>query len=128
MQQQLETPISVQGLHFVMYLVDDMARARHFYETLFDLNRGAFDSEYFIEYDLPDGGTFTLACDPREARTPTGGAMFGVPDAEHAIARVEALGGKLLKRYGGEICTSGWCLDTEGNAFGVHQRIVKKNA
>jgi len=113
---------SLRGIDFVMYLVDDMPRARAFYEGLFALAPGAVDSEYFVEYDLPDGGTFALAKDPTVAREPSGGAMFGVTDAEAAIAGVERLGGKLLRRYGGASCTSGWCVDSEGNPFGVHER------
>lgn len=113
---------TLRGFDFVMYLVDDMKRARSFYEQLFALAPGAVDSDYFVEYDLPDGGTFALAKDPSVAREPSGGAMFGVTDAEAAIARVEQLGGKLLRRYGGDSCTSGWCADSEGNPFGVHQR------
>lgn len=115
-------PLPVEGFHFIMFTVQDMGRARKFYESLFALQPGSFDSEYFVEYDLPDGNTFALGHDPSAEHQPVGGAMFGVSDAEAAIARVETLGGKLVKRYGGEICTSGWCTDTEGNAFGVHQR------
>ena len=116
-------PSTLRGFDFVMYLVDKMPRARRFYEALFDLKAGRFDSEYFVEYDLPDGSTFALARDPSHDREPSGGAMFGVTDAEASIARVQELGGKLLRTYGGDACTSGWCEDTEGNPFGVHQRL-----
>jgi predicted enzyme related to lactoylglutathione lyase len=122
MQQRVHEPIAVEGIHFVIYLTADMQRARNFYESLFGLKPGAYDSEFFVEYDLPDGSTFSLGRLPDLQRTPSGGAVFGVPDAEAAIAQVEALGGKLITRYGGEKCTSGWCADTEGNPFGVHQR------
>ncbi len=118
----METTSTLRGFDFVMYLVENMKRARAFYEELFALAPGAIDSEYFVEYELPDGGTFALARDPSVEREPSGGAMFGVTNAEAAIARVEQLGGKLLRRYGGDSCTSGWCADTEGNPFGVHQR------
>jgi len=114
--------IILQGLHFVMYLAQDMKRARTFYESLFDLKPNGVDSDYFVEYDLADGNTFALACDPSAEHRPVGGLMFGVSDAEEAIARVQELGGTLIKRYGGDTCTSGWCTDPEGNAFGVHQR------
>jgi predicted enzyme related to lactoylglutathione lyase len=110
--QELDAPIATTGVHFVMYLTEDLARARTFYELLFGLESGPLESPYFVEYDLPDGGAFALAHLPDAPRTPSGGAMFGVPDAEKAIERVEALGGKLLARYGGAICTTGWCLDT----------------
>jgi predicted enzyme related to lactoylglutathione lyase len=110
------------GFDFVMYLTDDMSRARSFYESLFHLKAGAFDSEHFVEYDLADGNTFALGHQPGAPRLQCGGAMFGVADAEAAIAKVESLGGKVLGRFGGEICTSGWCSDPDGNPFGVHQR------
>jgi predicted enzyme related to lactoylglutathione lyase len=123
MPAETNGPIAVNGMHFVLYLTDDLPKTRAFYEALFALKPGAYDSEYFVEYDLPDGSTFTLAHDPRGPRVPCGGAMFGVDDAEAAIARVEALGGKVLARQGGDKCTSGWCADPEGTPFGVHQRL-----
>ena len=110
------------GFDFVMLLVDDMTRARTFYESLFDLKTGDFNSEYFVEYELPDGNAFALGMDPSSARTPSGGIVFGVDDAQASIERVKELGGKFLKQYGGERCVAGWCEDTEGNTFGVHQR------
>ncbi len=122
MQSTTREPIGVEGFHFVMYLTDDLARARAFYETLFGLTPGEFENGYFVEYALPDGGAFALAHNPGAPRTPSGGIMFGVADAEAAIARVEELGGKLIARYGGEHCSTGWCMDPEGNTFGVHQR------
>lgn len=110
------------GFDFVMYLVKDMARARAFYEGLFDLTPGQFDSEVFIEYDLPDGNTFALAVAPGEGYTQCGGAMFAVPDVDAATDRVKELGGTFYANFGGEICTSGWCADPDGNPFGVHKR------
>jgi len=118
------SPLGVEGFHFVMYLTEDLARARAFYEALFDIKAGEYANDYFVEYDLPDGGAFALAHVPGAPRTPSGGIMFGVADSEAAIARVEALGGSLLARYGGDHCSTGWCMDTEGNPFGVHQRTA----
>jgi predicted enzyme related to lactoylglutathione lyase len=123
MQATANEPVGVEGFHFVMYLTDDLQRARTFYESLFGLKSGEYGNDFFVEYALPDGGAFALAhAPPGTPRTPSGGAMFGVADAEAAIARVEQLGGKLLNRYGGDRCTTGWCMDPEGNPFGVHQR------
>ena len=120
----MSAPIAVEGFHFVMYLTDDLKRARTFYESLFDLKPGEFANDYFVEYELPDGGAFALGNVPGTPRTPSGGAMFGVPDSEAAIARVVELGGSLITRYGGEHCSTVWCMDTEGNPFGVHQRTA----
>jgi predicted enzyme related to lactoylglutathione lyase len=118
----MSTSSTLRGFDFVMYLVDDMPRARSFYEALFALTPPEATSDYFVEYELPDGNTFALARDPSAAREPSGGAMFGVTDMDAAVVRVEQLGGKLLRRYGGDSCTAGWCVDSEGNPFGVHQR------
>lgn len=114
--------ISTNGFDFVMYLVKDLKRARAFYEELFELKTGDFNSDGFVEYALPDGNAFALAVAPGDAHMQCGGIMFGVPDAEAAIARIKELGGTLFANYGGDSCTSGWCADPDGNGFGVHQR------
>ncbi len=114
--------ITPTGFDFVMYLVSDMKRARCFYEGLFELKPGDFDSDAFVEYVLADGSTFALGVAPGDARVQCGGIMFGVPDAEAAIVRVKELGGAFHANYGGDNCTSGWCSDPDGNPFGVHQR------
>jgi predicted enzyme related to lactoylglutathione lyase len=113
------TPV---GFDFVMYLVKDLKQARAFYEGVFDLKPGDYDSDGFVEYDLVDGNTFALAVAPEGAHIQCGGAMFGVPNAEQAIERIKALGGTFFTSYGGNACTSGWCADPDGNPFGVHQR------
>lgn len=118
-----DVAIRTTGFDFVMVLAKDMARARAFYEGLFGLVPGAFDSEYYVEYELPDGNAFAIGRDPQAAFTPIGGAIFGVADVPAAIERVQALGGALVRTYGVDVCTSGWCTDTEGNVFGVHQRL-----
>jgi predicted enzyme related to lactoylglutathione lyase len=107
-----------------MYLVKDFKRAREFYEGVFDLKPGDYDSDGFVEYDLADGNTFALAVAPPGAHLQCGGLMFNVPDAEAAVERIKALGGTFFATYGGEKCTSGWCADPEGNPFGVHQRKI----
>lgn len=122
MPDTIDKPATTEGFHFVMYLTDDLARARGFYEGLFGWKPGAIESQFFVEYDLPDGNTFALGHLPNAPRDPSGNVMFGVQDVEDAVARVEALGGKLHARFGGEICTSAMCIDTEGNNFGLHQR------
>jgi predicted enzyme related to lactoylglutathione lyase len=114
--------IATTGFDFVMYLVRDVQAARAFYEGVFALTPGAFDSDGFVEYDLPDGNTFALGSAPGGAHVQCGGLMFAVPDVDAAIERVKAHGGAFFKKYGGEICDSGWCSDLDGNPFGVHKR------
>jgi predicted enzyme related to lactoylglutathione lyase len=114
------------GIDFVMYLVKDMPRAQAFYESVFALRRGEFDSENFVEYDLPDGNTFALAVAPEGADVRCGGLMFAVADVEAAVARVKDAGGTFFANFGGEVCTSGWCADPDGNPFGVHRRFERR--
>ncbi|MDE2480954.1 MAG: hypothetical protein KGN02_02045 [bacterium] len=114
--------ITLRGIDFVMFQVTDMPRARAFWETLLGLNPGAFDSEYYVEYDLPDGSTFALGKHPTQPHVAMGGIMFGVEHAEHGAERVTELGGTFHANFGGEICATAWCSDPDGNFFGLHQR------
>jgi predicted enzyme related to lactoylglutathione lyase len=82
-----------------------------------------FDSEYFVEYDLSDGNTFAIGHHPTAPFVPMGGIMFAVDNAEEAGQRAESLGGKVVAKMGGEICTTAWCTDPDGNWFGLHQRL-----
>src|ERR1700722_3670556 len=112
----------MNGFDFVMYQAKDMAKTRAFYESLFNLTPAQFDSEYFVEYDLEDGNTFALGHHPSAPHVAMGGIMFSVPDAEAASKRVTELGGKVEAQFGGDICTTQWCTDPDGNYFGLHQR------
>jgi predicted enzyme related to lactoylglutathione lyase len=112
----------MNGFDFVMYQAKDMAKTRAFYEGLFNLVPGQFDSENFVEYNLPDGNTFALGHHPTAPFVAMGGIMFAVPDAAALAERVKTLGGNVVAQYGGEICTTQWCTDPDGNAFGLHQR------
>jgi predicted enzyme related to lactoylglutathione lyase len=114
--------VATTGFDFVMYLVKDLAAARAFYEGVFALTPGEFDSEGFVEYDLPDGNTFAVAQEPDGKHVPCGGLMFAVPDVDAAVERVKAHGGTFFRHYGGPFCDSGWCADPDGNPFGVHKR------
>jgi predicted enzyme related to lactoylglutathione lyase len=112
------------GLDFAMVLVQDMTRARAFYETVLGLPAAAEMSEAFVEYELPDGNTFAIAKAPEGMHQQLGGLMFAVPDVDAAVERVKANGGTFFTNFGGTICTSGWCADPDGNPFGVHRRFA----
>ena len=117
-----EQAAQLRGLDAVFYTVKDMARARAFYETLFGLKPTA-DSEYWIEYDLPDGTTFALANDPQGGWTEGHGLMLGVADREDAARRARELGGTITDRkFEGESCGAYECIDPEGNYIYLHQR------
>ena len=117
-----DTP-TTRGFDFVLFQTRDMAKSRAFYESLLDLKPTVEYQDFYVEYDLADGNTFALGRDPSVEFAPMGGIMFGVNDAEGLRKRVESGGGTYVKRYGaGDPCFTEWCLDPDGNSFGLHER------
>ncbi len=114
--------IILRGLDVVFYTVKDMKRARAFYEGLFDWRTG-MESEYWVEYELPDGATFALTQDPSAGWKEGHGIMLGVSDVSQASERAKQLGGQITERtFDGPACTAAECIDTEGNYLYLHQR------
>lgn len=118
----IEQKVPLRGLDVVFYTVQDMGRARKFYEGLFDLKTG-LASDHWVEYELPDGATFALAHDPQGGWKEGHGLMLGVADMGRAAERAKELGGKLTDRkFEGPSCAAAECIDTEGNYVYFHQR------
>ena len=118
----IDAKISLRGLDVVFYTVQDMRRARAFYEGLFDLRPG-LESEHWVEYELPDGATFALAHDPSGGWKEGHGLMLGVPDMDAAAQRAKTLGGKITDRqFESPGCRAAECIDPEGNYVYFHER------
>lgn len=118
----IEGKTDLRGLDVVFYTVKEMPRARNFYEALFGLCAG-LESEYWVEYDLPDGSTFALANDPEGGWKEGHGVMFGVSDMGDAAERAKSLGGTITDRtFEGAKCRAAECIDPEGNYVYLHQR------
>jgi predicted enzyme related to lactoylglutathione lyase len=114
--------IATRGLDVAFYTTKDLARARNFYENLFDVRAG-LESEHWVEYELPDGATFALAHDPVGGWTEGNGLMFGVPNMDEAVARAKSLGAELLDRkFESPGCRAAGIKDTEGNYLYLHER------
>lgn len=117
-----EQQIELRGFDAIFYTVKDMKRARAFYEALFGWKPG-MESDYWVEYELPDGATFALAQDPSAGWKEGHGVMFGVKDRAQAAERAKELGGKITDRsFEGEKCGATECIDPEGNYLYLHQR------
>jgi predicted enzyme related to lactoylglutathione lyase len=115
--------MKTRGFDFVMFQTKDMPKARAFYEALLDLKATIEYQDFYVEYDLPDGNTFAVGRDPSAEFVAMGGIMFGVDNAEALQARVKELGGTYVKRFGkGDPCFTEWCIDPDGNCFGLHER------
>lgn len=116
-----EQAIALRGLDVIFYNVKDLGRARGFYESLLGLSPST-ESEYWVEYDLPDGTTFALANDPQGWKEGHG-LMLGVVDRKATAQRAKELGGTITDRqFEGASCGAYECIDTEGNYLYFHQR------
>lgn len=117
-----EQTAQLRGLDVVFYTVKDMTRARAFYESLFGI-KPTMESDYWVEYGLPDGSTLALAKDPSTDWASSHGLMLGVVDREEAAKKARELGGTITDRkFEGESCGAYECIDTEGNYLYLHQR------
>ena len=57
----MELERSYKKVAFTMYPVENIARARNFYEKIIGLEYGKISGEgRWIEYDLPNGGCFCI--------------------------------------------------------------------
>jgi predicted enzyme related to lactoylglutathione lyase len=116
-----QQPTALRGLDVVFYTVKDLGRARAFYEGLLGV-KPSMESEYWVEYDLPDGTTFALANDPQGWKEGHG-LMLGVVDRQHAARRAKELGGTITDRqFESAGCGAYECIDPEGNYLYLHQR------
>ena len=106
---------------------DDPARAKKFYEDLFDwkmMNPPGMEEYYLIETtDLESksgvGGGLAKRGDPSQRIT----NYIGVSSIDDYITKVESLGGKIIQP---KMAVPGFgylsmCLDTEGNMLGLWQ-------
>jgi uncharacterized protein len=115
--------------------VQDMNRARQFYETVLDIQM----EELQVQSETEDANTFQMVSFPFVENEPnTSGALvktdgmqsggnsilvyFTCEDCNVEQNRVKKSGGKVLKEKFsiGEYGFSSICLDTEGNTFGLH--------
>jgi predicted enzyme related to lactoylglutathione lyase len=112
---------------FTTYPINDVARARTFYEQTLGLKVGMAGSHgdmHWIEYDLPGGGCLALTNTSGETPSSTAGGTVAF-EVENLIGLVEALKSKGVS-FKGEItrgprCRMAVCLDSEGNSLLLHQ-------
>ena len=112
---------------FTMYPISDVPRARKFYEETLGLQRGSMGnqgSQYWIEYDLPQGGCLALTnFIPDKPSDAAGGTIaLEVEDLDELVADLKAKGvtfkGDIIHS---PVCRMSVCLDSEGNSILLHQ-------
>ncbi len=119
---------SINPVHWFEISVNDMDRARKFYESALGLQLGLnrVESTLMAWFPTTEGGAgCSGALLKSEGRTPShDGTMiyFSVPDIEAVLARVEANGGRTLtpKTDIGEYGFYAYFEDSEGNRVGLH--------
>ena len=118
-------------VHWFEISVDDMDRAKEFYENVLDIQLGLqeVDSTRMAWFPTTEGGAgCSGALLKSEGRTPShDGTMiyFSVADIEAVLARAEANGGRTLtpKTDIGEYGFYAYFEDSEGNRVGVHSSV-----
>ncbi|MEE9384059.1 MAG: VOC family protein [Nannocystaceae bacterium] len=116
---------------FTMYPVTDMDRAKAFYEETLGLPPAKESvTGKWIEFDLPMGGCLALTT-MAQGVTPgseAGGSLAFEVDDIHALTEtLKSRGVKFkMELFESPVCHMAVALDSEGNAFMLHQ--LKKTA
>jgi predicted enzyme related to lactoylglutathione lyase len=117
---------------FTIYPITDVARARKFYEETLGLKRGLMGNQgeqYWIEYDLPEGGCIGLSnFGPEKPSDSAGGTIaLEVEDLDYVVMDLKSKGvafkGDIIH---GPNCRMAMCNDSEGNSLLLHQLNAKK--
>ena len=109
---------------FTMYPVDDMPRARKFYEETLGLGpakQGA--TSPWVEFDLPGGGCIAITTVTQgKPSTAAGGTIsLEVEDLDACMADLKAKGVTFLSDViQSPVCRMAMCQDSEGNGILLH--------
>jgi hypothetical protein len=123
---------SANILNWFEISVSDIARAKKFYETIFDIQMEEMDmmgmKMAMFPYDMT-GGKLSGALVQSDMHKPSADGVKvyfnGNPDLDVALSKVEAAGGKITIPKGkisDEIGHMGFFIDTEGNAVALHSQ------
>lgn len=112
---------------FTMYPISDVQRARDFYENKLGLAAGSVGNQggqYWIEYDLPEGGCLALTnFVPDKPSESSGGTIaLEVEDLDRLMADLKGKGVTFRSDViHSPVCRMAVCLDSEGNSILLHQ-------
>lgn len=116
----------IKKVAFTMYPVENLERARHFYEKILDLKMGKLSAEgKWVEYDLPGGGCFcitSLAQGVKPSNDCGGSIAFEVDDIDTLVTELKAKDVRFkIDTFPTPVCKIAVILDSEGNAVSLHQ-------
>ncbi|MEZ6023171.1 MAG: VOC family protein [Hyphomonadaceae bacterium] len=116
----------IKKVAFTMFPITDVARARKFYEETLGLTLGAHGNQgeqWWLEYDLPQGGCIALSNFGRDTPAGHGGTLaLEVEDLDALMAHLKGNG----VSFAGDVihgphCRMAMCTDSEGNPLLLHQ-------
>lgn len=123
---------SVNILNWFEISVNDIARAKKFYETIFSIQMEEMDMPGMkmvsFPYDYISGKlSGALAQSDMHKPSADGVKVYfnGNPDLDSALSKVEAAGGKVVMpktKISDEIGYMAFFIDTEGNAVALHSQ------
>ena len=109
---------------FTVYPVNDMRRARRFYEKGLGLKPTKNFKGRWIEYHL-GGGCFAITTngDGAKPRSDSAQIAFEVDDVDAVVKKLRAAGAKVKEEAAsGSACRMAEVLDPEGNALTIHAK------
>lgn len=112
---------------FTLYPIRDVARARAFYEQTLGLSLGSHGNrgdQWWLEYDLPEGGCLALTNFVPDAPSDAAGGTIAleVADLDALIADLKGQGVQFKSDIiHSPVCRMAVCLDSEGNSILLHQ-------
>lgn len=116
---------------FTLYPVENLERAREFYETTIGLKLSKISGQGgWIEYDLPGGGCFcltNLVPELKPSANSGGSIAFEVEDIEALVKRLKEKNVQFkLDIFNSPVCRMAVIMDSEGNAVMLHQLHAKQ--
>ncbi len=118
---------NTNALNWFEIPVTDVARAKHFYETIFDMEMEQMDMMgmemvMFPSREPKSGGALVKSPDHKPSKEGSIIYLNGNPDLQLVLDRVENAGGKVTmpKTNIGENGNMAFFTDTEGNMVGLH--------
>ena len=114
----------IKHVAFTMDPVEDLARARRFYEEDLGLTMAKSCQDAWFEYDLP-GGCFeitTLADGVIPSANAGGSIAFEVEDVDEMVEKLRMTGTPIkVKPFSTSVCRTAVVIDPEGNAVTLHK-------
>lgn len=115
----------IKHIAFTMYRVNDMARARKFYEEALGLDVTNNFRDQWVEYHL-DNGCFaitTMAEDVSPSSNSGGTIGFEVDDVDTMLGKLRAKGASIkIEPFDTPVCRMAVVIDSEGNALTIHAK------